>query len=167
VRNLTVDLVMSFDPCYSRARVETLAAGRAELTPLEACDLPIPAADRLWLLLREEFLPAAALHWLACNFAEDALQAERAAGREPDARSWAAIEAKRRWLRGEVTTAELRAVCRAAMRAARAASEAAATAARAAAWAGGAATRAVEEQQLAHVREVLQALTAGYSSSGE
>ncbi len=47
------------------------------------------------------------LHEFACWCAEQALLRERAAGREPDPRSWAAIEAKRRWLRGEVSNSEL------------------------------------------------------------
>ena len=47
------------------------------------------------------------LHGFACRVAEDALNAERKAGREPDERSWAAIEAKRRWLRGEISDKEL------------------------------------------------------------
>ncbi len=92
------------------------------------------------------------LHEFAVWCAEQALERERAAGREPDARSWAALEAKRRWLRGEITNDEL-AAARAAARdaawdatraAARAAAKAAAwAAARAAAWAAAwAATRA-------------------------
>jgi hypothetical protein len=47
------------------------------------------------------------LHEFACWCAEQALLREREAGREPDPRSWAAIEAKRKWLRGEITNAEL------------------------------------------------------------
>lgn len=39
-------------------------------------------------------------HEAACVFAERALTRERDRGREPDARSWAAIEAKRAWLDG-------------------------------------------------------------------
>ena len=50
---------------------------------------------------------SATLHRFACDVAERALQAERAAGREPDPRSWAAIATKRRWLAGEATDAAL------------------------------------------------------------
>jgi hypothetical protein len=89
---------------------------------------------------------ATVLHEFACWCAEIALQAERAAGREPDPRSWAAIEAKRAWLRGEIddqALAAARAVAWAAAwvaagnaRDARAAARAAASAAaRDAAWA--------------------------------
>ena len=61
---LTVDQCMSLDPCpaYSRARVESLWAGREALTAGEVAALPIPHADRLWCLLRmagrEVWLPA-------------------------------------------------------------------------------------------------------------
>jgi hypothetical protein len=48
-----------------------------------------------------------ALHEFACWCAEEALLRERAAGREPDKRSWAAIETKRKWLKGEATDEEL------------------------------------------------------------
>jgi hypothetical protein len=47
------------------------------------------------------------LHEFACWCAEQALLREREAGREPDPRSWAAIDAKRKWLRGEITDSEL------------------------------------------------------------
>ena len=59
------------------------------------------------------------LHEFACYCAEWALKNERDAGREPDSRSWAAIEAKRAWLRGEITDDELAAARAAAWAAAR------------------------------------------------
>src|SRR3990167_7589566 len=72
------------------------------------------------------------LHEFACTVATDALHLAEARGARVDPRSWAAIETKRRWLRGEATDADLTA----AWDAARAAAWAAAgDAARAAAWA--------------------------------
>jgi hypothetical protein len=47
------------------------------------------------------------LHEFACWCAEQALLQKREAGQEPDPRSWAAVEAKRKWLRGEITDSEL------------------------------------------------------------
>lgn len=47
------------------------------------------------------------LHEFMCWSGEQALLGERALGREPDKRSWAAIETKRKWLRGEATDEEL------------------------------------------------------------
>ncbi len=76
------------------------------------------------------------LHEFACWCAERALLREREAGREPDPRSWRAIEVKRAWISGEATDDELRAAQDAAWAAARAAAQDAAwAAAQDAAWA--------------------------------
>ena len=82
---------------------------------------------------------SAVLHEFACWCADEALYAERGAGREPDPRSWAAVEAKRAWLKGEIGSDALDAASAAASAAAWAAAWAAAmaaawAAARAAAW---------------------------------
>jgi len=44
---------------------------------------------------------------VACACARRALEAERAAGREPDVRSWRAVEVAERFVRGEATDDEL------------------------------------------------------------
>ena len=76
------------------------------------------------------------LHEFACLCAEHALTREREMGREPDSRSWAAISAKRKWLRGEIGDTELDAARAAAVAAVWAAACAGAeAAARSAAWA--------------------------------
>ena len=82
------------------------------------------------------------LHEFACWCAEQALLKEREAGREPDARSWAAVEAKRKWLKGEITDEELYAAQYAAWDATR---SAAWSAAESAAWS---ATRSAQNEQL-------------------
>ena len=91
-----------------------------------------------------------ALHEFACLCAERELLRRRRAGREPDKRCWAAIEAKRAWLRGEIDDKALAAAVDAAWAAAyaaaaayvaRAAAHAAADAAAAAAYAARAAAR--------------------------
>ena len=46
------------------------------------------------------------LHEFACWCAEQALKAERKAGREPDQRSWEAVRVKRRWLKGKAADEE-------------------------------------------------------------
>ena len=75
------------------------------------------------------------LHEFACWCAEQALLREREAGQEPDPRSWAAIDAKRKWMRGEITDSELAAAWDAAWDAASAAAwDAARATASAAAW---------------------------------
>ena len=71
------------------------------------------------------------LHEFACWCAEQALKAERKAGREPDPRSWKAIKVKRQWMKGKATIEELDAAGAAAWDAA---GDAARAAAGAAAW---------------------------------
>lgn len=69
------------------------------------------------------------LHEFAVWCAERALERERAVGRDPDRRSWAALEAKRQWLRGEINEEQLAAALAAARAAARDAARAAVRAA--------------------------------------
>ena len=101
---VTIKQVLSWEPCeeYTRKRIEELFAGRETVTAPDILSMDIPARDRLWAVLREELVPANTLHEFACQCAEAALMRERKAGREPDPRSWAAIDAKRAWLRGEI-----------------------------------------------------------------
>lgn len=87
----------------------------------------VPAADRLWLVLREDFVDAPMLHEFACRCAERALTQAGVT----DRCSWDAIEAKRGWLRGNVSDEELHAARDAALHAAR---DAALDAERDAAW---------------------------------
>jgi hypothetical protein len=113
---ITARKMMSFGPCppYKPARVRELWGSRPTLDALDILDLKIPSEDKLWAVLRSDLIPEADLHELACRFAELALRRERKAGREPDARSWAAVAAKRRWLRGEISDEALAAAAEAA-----------------------------------------------------
>lgn len=71
--------------------------------------------DKLWSVLREEFIPAPILHEFACVCAEYAFTLTD----NPDSRSIKAVEVKRAWLRGEMTEGELAAARAAAREAAR------------------------------------------------
>jgi hypothetical protein len=54
---ITVKQIMDWEPCeeYPESRViELVGDGK---TPLEICDLDIPAEDKLWVLFRPEFIP--------------------------------------------------------------------------------------------------------------
>lgn len=117
MKKITVKQIMSWRPCpgWTEDRVRSVI-GKGK-TPLEICDLPkVSVRDKLWCLLRTEIIPERELHLLSCILAERILLREREAGREPDKRSWEAIQAKRDWLDGKITDWEL-AVARAAARA--------------------------------------------------
>jgi hypothetical protein len=96
-------------------------------------------SDKLVCEKRHEiarFDAAKILRLFACDCAERALKRERDAKRETDVKSWAAIEAARKFADGKITIYELAAARDASWAAARAASwDAARDAARAAAWA--------------------------------
>ena len=165
MKTVTVEQFKSFRPCWletaeGRKRFARIAAIRDEWTALDVLNLPnVSAADKLWSVLREEFIDAPILHEFACRCAEYALSFVD----NPDPRSIAAIEAKRKWLRGEITDMELRAAWATAWDAAGdAAGDAARDAARAAAWAvardaaDAAASAAAMEHELEILLELLE-----------
>lgn len=117
MKTVTPEQFKEFGPCWletaaGRKRYARVAAMRDEWSALDVLALDgVSNKDKLWAVLREEFIDAPVLHEYACRCAEYALTFVR----EPDSRSIAAIEAKRKWLRGEISNDDL-------------------TAARAAAW---------------------------------
>ena len=165
MKAVTVDQVLSWEPCkeYTRQRVENLFAGRETINVYDVLEMDISTADKLWAVLREDFITAEILHEFACRVAEKTLLNERKAGREPDERSWKAIEVKRKWLKGEATDSELKAA-RAAAGAARvvgavawAARSAWVAGAAGAAWAAAAAAGAAAAriEQIKTIKELL------------
>ena len=150
MKTVTVEQFMKFNPCYDEDKIKEIAGDKKDWTALDVLALDIPAEHRLWSVLREEFIDAPILHEFACRCAEEALKLVD----NPDQRSVAAIETKRRWLKGEATNEELAAACAAAYAAAyaaRAAADfAAADAARAAACA------AARESQVKLLVDLLQ-----------
>ena len=96
--------------------------------PLRGSDKVVTCRVRL---VERTDLDGRRLRLFAADVAEAALLRERAAGREPDGRSWAAIDAARQFADGEITAAAWDAAGFAAWDAARAA---AGVAARDAAW---------------------------------
>ena len=109
MKTVTVEQFKSFRPCWletaeGRKKFARIAAIRNEWTALDVLNLPdVSAQDKFWSVLREEFIEAPILHEFACRCAEYALSFVES----PDSRSIAAIEAKRKWLRGKITDAEL------------------------------------------------------------
>jgi hypothetical protein len=142
-RTITAKDILALGPCeeWTPERIKRVARGRERLTRLEFSRLrSVSVEDRLWVLLRKDFVSEKNLRLFACDCAERVLRRERRAGREPDKRSWRAIAVAREFARGRATKNELAAAWAAAWAAARAAAEAAAeaaarAAARAAAWA--------------------------------
>ena len=143
MKTVTPEQFKEFGPCWletaeGRKRYARVAAMRDEWNAFDVLALDgVSNTDKLWAVLREEFIDAPVLHEYACRCAEYALTFVR----EPDSRSIAAIEAKRKWLRGEISNDDLTAARAAAARAA-AARAAAAWDANAAAWAANAARAA-------------------------
>ena len=109
MKTVTVEQFRKFGPCWletaeGREKFARIAAIRNEWTALDVLNLPdVSVQDKFWSVLREEFIEAPTLHEFACRCAEYALSFVEG----PDPRSIAAIEAKRKWLRGEITDAEL------------------------------------------------------------
>lgn len=109
LKTVTPEQFKTFGSCWPTTteewkRFRIVSALRPEWTALDVLALPdVSAKDKLWYVLREEFLPAELLHEFACRCAEYALTFVK----EPDPRSIAAIEARRAWLRGEITDDEL------------------------------------------------------------
>ena len=63
MRVVTAETIMALKPCYARANVEALFAGRASVTPADiAVADSVPPHDRAWVLLRlaprEVWMPA-------------------------------------------------------------------------------------------------------------
>ena len=109
MKTVTVGQFRKFGPCWletaeGREKFARIAAIKNEWTALDVLNLPdVSVQDKFWSVLREEFIEAPILHEFACRCAEYALSFVES----PDPRSIAAIEAKRKWLRGKITDAEL------------------------------------------------------------
>lgn len=109
MKTVTVEQFMKFGPCWletvkGREKLARIAAVKNEWTALDVLNLPdVSVQDKFWSVLREEFIEASILHEFACRCAEYALSFVES----PDPRSIAAIEAKRKWLCGKITDAEL------------------------------------------------------------
>jgi hypothetical protein len=99
---ITRELLRQWRACYSDERIAALVPPEG-LTPLQVLGLDIPAADRLWVVLREEVIPARQLREFACDIVEEACRKNGVT----NARSYAAIETARRFARGEATADEL------------------------------------------------------------
>lgn len=109
MKTVTLAQFKTFGPCwlhsaYGRKRLNFIGGRKNKWTALDVLELNgVSPGDKLWAVLREEFIPATILYEFACRCAERAL---KLAG-VTEERCWNAIEAKRKWLRGEITIEEL------------------------------------------------------------
>ena len=160
---VTYEEFLEFDPCWLeyeggaeriKAYFDRFGGRMSALDILNLDD--VSAEDKLWSVLREEFIPAPIIHEFACVCAEYAMSLID----NPDPRSIKAIEVKRAWLRSEATGEERAAAWAAAGAAGAAARYAAWAAARAASDAARAASdaarAAVCEAQVAYLIMTLE-----------
>ena len=110
MKTVTYEEFLEFAPCWLeyeggaeriKAYFDRFGGRMSALDILNLDD--VDAEDKLWSVLREEFIPAHILHEFACVCAEYALSLIE----NPDPRSIKAIEVKRAWLRSEATDEEL------------------------------------------------------------
>jgi hypothetical protein len=143
---ITLETIKSFNPCEDG--LENFIKHHKDFSgsPLDLLELGnVSSSDKFWLLFRDEFIPENDLHEIACKFAESVLHIYEEQYPN-DQRPLQAIEAKRKFIKGEISEKKVYAA-RAAAWDARDAAEAAAwnaagAAARAAAWAAAGAARA-------------------------
>lgn len=106
---VTYEQFLMFEPCWlydkrKFTRLKKIGSRKREWNALDVLRLEeVTIEDRMWAVLREEFLPAHLLHEYACRCADYALSKID----NPDPRSVNAIKAKRKWLRGEISNKEL------------------------------------------------------------
>ena len=162
MKSITLEEFKGFSPCWletpeGREKLESIGRRKERWTAVDILDLPedeVSAEDKIWAVTQTGLIEDEKLHGFACRCAEEALKLVK----DPDPRSVAAIEAKRKWLRVEISDEELTAARAAARAAAWAAAWAAAkTTAKAAAWdAAWAAARDVAwKKQADMLRELL------------
>ena len=150
MKSMTLEEFKGFGPCWlktpkGREKLESIGRRKERWTAVDILDLPedeVSAEDKIWAVTQTGLIEDEKLHEFACRCAEEALKLVK----DPDPRSVAAIEAKRKWLRGEISDEELTAARAAAW-------DTTWSAARAAAW--DAAWVAAWKKQVDMLRELL------------
>jgi hypothetical protein len=102
----TVSDIMAAEQCDDYTREVVAEVVEDEITAEQCAALDIPIEDRLWAIIYV-WLDDRQRRLLACDCAERALLRERAAGREPDERSWNVVRVARAYARGGATDEEL------------------------------------------------------------
>ena len=147
MKQITLQEIRELNPCYDPAKFlpEDWTGTVVDILNVEDC----PAEDRIWVVLREEFIDAKTLRLFAVWCAREALKLVE----NPDVRSIEACNVAERYANGEATDEELSA-------AAWAASAAWAGSAARAAWAAraGSAARAARAARAAQINQLIKML---------
>ena len=101
MKQITLQEIRDLKPCYDPAKFlpEDWTGTVIDILNLNDC----PAKDRLWVVLREQFIDAKTLRLFAVWCAREALKLIK----KPDARSIEACNVAERYANGEATDAEL------------------------------------------------------------
>ena len=105
MKTVTYEQFLTFDPCWlvsekGRRKLQKIGSRKTEWTAIDVLNLDeVSKKDRLWTVLREEFIDAKILHEFACRCAERALSWIA----NPDPWSINAIAVKRKWIAGKTT----------------------------------------------------------------
>jgi predicted nucleic acid-binding Zn-ribbon protein len=100
MKSLTVEQIMNFKPCYSRAEVEAVFNGRESLTLAEILAADIPPEDRIWVLTRPGVMTPEQVKTFCDKTADRAVRNHCLNCGIKAVEEWAA-----RWLSGEDRTA--------------------------------------------------------------
>jgi len=163
MKQITLQEIRELNPCYDPAKFlsEDWTGTVVDILNVEDC----PAEDRIWVVLREEFIDAKTLRLFAVWCAREALKLVE----NPDVRSIEACNVAERYANGEATDEELSAAAWAASAAwagsaaraawaARAGSAARAARAARAAWAASAA-RDAWAASAAQIKQLIKMLS--------
>jgi len=101
MKKVNVEKFISFGPCYSRDKIRELAGDKKDWSALDILKLEsVPADDRLWAVLREEFIDDRILRLFAVWCARQCNQTEPIC--------IDAINTAERFANGEATEEELK-----------------------------------------------------------
>ena len=111
MKSISLEEFKGFRPCWLETvagarRLEEIGSRKKRWTAVDILDLPedeVSAVDKIWAVTKAGLIEEEKLHEFACRCAEEALKLVE----DPDPRSVAAIEAKRKWLKGEISDEEL------------------------------------------------------------
>ena len=143
----TLDQLGGWRPCWDEDKILALAGARTEFTLREVLTHPgIKAVNKVWVACHA--MPPREARLFRADCALRCLVRERAAGREPDPRSWNAVRVTHDFALGKASEADLRVAAAASCAASCAAADSAADSAADASYAARKAERAKQVRRL-------------------